>query len=74
MRGDYVPYRLRGGSDRFRQWTYYSLVNGYDPQKAFEFAVAVSCLKHTIEDDYNRVPVAKVNNLAGDDASGRVQR
>lgn len=52
----------------------YSLVNGYDAQSAIEFAVAASCLKHTIEGDYNMVSVAEVKNLAGGDASGRVQR
>jgi hypothetical protein len=52
----------------------YSIVNGFEPQKAIEFAVAASCLKHSIEGDYNMVSVAEVQNLAGGDASGRVQR
>ena len=63
-----------GGGDSFGGGLIYSLVNGFEPQQAIEFAVAASCLKHTIEGDYNMVTVAEVNNLAGGDASGRVQR
>ena len=63
-----------GGGDSFGGGLIYSLVNGFEPQKAIEFAVAASCLKHTIEGDYNMVSVAEVQNLAGGDASGRVQR
>jgi len=43
-------------------------------QDALEFAVAASCLKHSIIGDFNRVNVADVKNLMGGDASGRVQR
>ena len=63
-----------GGGDSFGAGLIYSLVNGKDPQSTIEFAVAASCLKHSIEGDYNMVSVAEVNNLAGGDASGRVQR
>ena len=63
-----------GGGDSFGVGLIYSLMNGYDEQSAIEFAVAASCLKHTIEGDYNMVSVAEVQNLAGGDASGRVQR
>ncbi len=63
-----------GGGDSFGGGLIYSLMNGYEPQRAIEFAVAASCLKHTIEGDYNMVSVAEVQNLAGGDASGRVQR
>ena len=52
----------------------YSLVSGFEPQQAIEFAVAASCLKHTVEGDYNMVSVSEGLNLAGGDASGRVQR
>ena len=52
----------------------YSLINGYDAQKAIEFAIAASCLKHSIEGDYNMVSKKEVETLAGGDASGRVQR
>ena len=63
-----------GGGDSFGGGLIYSLLNEYTPQQAIEFAVAASCLKHTIEGDYNMVSVAEVKNLAGGDASGRVQR
>ena len=63
-----------GGGDSFAGAIIYSLVNGFAPQQAIEFAVAASCLKHSIEGDYNMVSVAEVMNLAGGDASGRVQR
>ena len=63
-----------GGGDSFGGGLIYSLVNGYDAQSAIEFAVAASCLKHSIEGDYNMVSVAEVKTLAGGDASGRVQR
>lgn len=63
-----------GGGDSFGGGLIYSLLNGFDPQKTIEFAVAASCLKHTIEGDYNMVGVQEVLNLAGGDASGRVQR
>jgi 2-dehydro-3-deoxygluconokinase len=45
-----------------------------DDQKALEFAVAASCLKHTIYGDFNMVSVAEVEKLMGGDASGRVSR
>ncbi len=63
-----------GGGDSFGAGLIYSLVSGYDAQRTIEFAVAASCLKHTVEGDYNMVSVAEVQNLAGGDASGRVQR
>ncbi len=63
-----------GGGDSFGAGLIYSLLNGYEPQKAIEFAVAASCLKHSIEGDYNMVSVQEVETLAGGDASGRVQR
>lgn len=63
-----------GGGDSFGAGLIYALSNGYDAQKAIEFAVAASCLKHSIEGDYNMVSLAEVNALAGGNASGRVQR
>ncbi|MDO9039893.1 MAG: sugar kinase, partial [Bacteroidota bacterium] len=45
-----------------------------DDQKALNFAVAASCLKHTIYGDYNQVTVDEVEKLMGGDASGRVAR
>jgi 2-dehydro-3-deoxygluconokinase len=45
-----------------------------DDQKALDFAVAASCLKHTIHGDYNLVTVAEVETLMKGDGSGRVSR
>ena len=50
------------------------MLDGKDAQGIIEFAVAASCLKHSIEGDYNMVSVAEVESLAGGNASGRVQR
>jgi 2-dehydro-3-deoxygluconokinase len=63
-----------GGGDSFGAGLIYSLLEGYEPQDVIEFAVAASCLKHSIEGDYNMVSVAEVKSLAGGNASGRVQR
>ena len=63
-----------GGGDSFGAGLIYSLLSNYDKQKAIEFAVAASCLKHSIEGDYNMVSVSEVQTLANGDASGRVQR
>ena len=63
-----------GGGDSFGGGLIYSLISGYSAQETIEFAVAASCLKHSIEGDYNLVSVDEVKKLAGGDASGRVQR
>ena len=63
-----------GGGDSFGAGLIYSLTHNANPADAIEFAVAASCLKHSIEGDYNFVSVDEVNKLAKGDASGRVQR
>lgn len=63
-----------GGGDSFGGGLIYALLNKYEPKAAIEFAVAASCLKHSVEGDYNMVSVDEVKKLAGGDASGRVQR
>ena len=63
-----------GGGDSFGAGLIYALMNGYAAQDVIEFAVAASCLKHTIEGDLNMVSVDEVKKLAGGDGSGRVQR
>lgn len=63
-----------GGGDSFGGGFIYSLMNDFSPQDAIEFAVAASCLKHTIEGDFNLVSVDEVLKLAQGDGSGRVQR
>jgi 2-dehydro-3-deoxygluconokinase len=63
-----------GGGDSFGAGLIYSLLQEKQPQDAINFAVAASCLKHTIEHDFNLVSVAEVEALAAGNASGRVQR
>ena len=63
-----------GGGDSFAGGLIYGLNHYEDKQAALEFAVAASCLKHSIIGDFNRVGVSDVEKLAGGDASGRVQR
>lgn len=64
-----------GGGDSFMGGLIYGLLNWpEDDQKALDFAVAASCLKHTIKGDANLVTVAEVEKLMGGDASGRVAR
>jgi 2-dehydro-3-deoxygluconokinase len=63
-----------GGGDSFASALIYGLQAYKDRQQSLEFAVAASCLKHSIQGDFNRVSVAEVKNLMGGDGSGRVQR
>ena len=64
-----------GGGDSFMGGLIYGLLTYKgDDQKALEFAVAASCLKHTIYGDFNMVTVSEVEKLMGGDASGRVSR
>lgn len=63
-----------GGGDSFGGGLIYSQLMGYGPKESIEFAVAASCLKHSIEGDYNLVSLSEVKNLTEGDGSGRVQR
>lgn len=63
-----------GGGDSFGAGLIYSLTGNKTPQDAIQFAVAASCLKHSIEGDFNPVTVDEVEALAAGSASGRVQR
>jgi 2-dehydro-3-deoxygluconokinase len=64
-----------GGGDSFMGGLVYGLLTWKtDDQRALDFAVAASALKHTIYGDFNLVSVAEVEALAGGDGSGRVQR
>lgn len=63
-----------GGGDSFSAGLIYGLLNGYDSQKTVDFAVAASCLKHSIQGDFNRVSVKEVEALLANGGSGRVQR
>ena len=63
-----------GGGDSFAAGLIYALHSGMADEEALNFAVAASCLKHSISGDVNLVTVSEVERLAGGDASGRVQR
>lgn len=63
-----------GGGDSFAGGLIYGLNNYPDKQSALEFAVAASCLKHSVIGDFNRVGVADVTKLMAGDGTGRVQR
>ena len=64
-----------GGGDSFMGGLIYGLLEyPEDDQNALNFAVAASCLKHTIKGDANLVTVAEVEKLMSGDASGRVAR
>ena len=63
-----------GGGDSFASALIYGLNAYEDRQQSLEFAVAASCLKHSILGDFNRVDVDEVEKLMMGDGSGRVQR
>ncbi len=64
-----------GGGDSFMGGLIYGLITWQEEiQKALNFAVAASCLKHTVYGDYNRVTIDEVEKLMQGDASGRVSR
>jgi len=63
-----------GGGDSFSGGLIHGLLTYKEQSEALEFAVAASALKHTIPGDFNMVSKEEVENLAGGDASGRVQR
>lgn len=63
-----------GGGDAFGGGLIYALIKDFAPQETIEFAVAASCLKHSIDFDFNQVNVSEVLNLMSGDGSGRVKR
>ena len=63
-----------GGGDSFSAGLIYALSQDFEPQKAIEFATAASCLKQTMEMDFNLAKVDDVVKLMEGDGSGRVQR
>ena len=64
-----------GGGDSFMGGLIYGLITyKEDDQKALDFAVAASCLKHTVYGDFNQVTVKEVEALMKGDGSGRVSR
>lgn len=63
-----------GGGDSFTAGLIYALSNQMDNDYAINFAVAASCLKHTMEGDYNRSTIDEIEKLLSDGGNGRVQR
>ena len=63
-----------GGGDSFGGGLIHSQLKGMNTQDSINWAVAASCLKHSIIGDYNMVSEDEVNKLAGGDGSGRIQR
>jgi 2-dehydro-3-deoxygluconokinase len=63
-----------GSGDSFAAGLIYGRLTGMAASEALDFAIAASCLKHSIPGDFNRVSLAEVQKLAGGDASGRVSR
>ena len=63
-----------GGGDSFGGGLIHAMMQGMEPQDVIEFGVAASCLKQTIEHDFNQVSEKDVLSLMGGNASGRVQR
>ena len=80
--GAYRPWEIRsivdriGGGDSFCGGLIWALntPEWSAPDRAISFAVAASCLKHSIPGDFNDVSVAEVAALAAGNASGRVSR
>jgi 2-dehydro-3-deoxygluconokinase len=63
-----------GGGDSFAGGLIYGMLNYPTHKEALEFAVAASCLKHSVPGDFNRITVDEVKGLLKGDGSGRVQR
>lgn len=63
-----------GGGDSFVAGLIFGMLNYKDPQKALDFAVSASCLKHSIYGDFTDITVSEVEKLMQGDASGRVAR
>ena len=63
-----------GGGDCFAAGLIYGLLSLATPREALEFAVAASCLKHSIPGDFNRFSAAEVNQLLKSGGAGRVER
>jgi len=70
---DHIVDRV-GGGDAFSGGFIYGILTGMDPQDTVEFAAAASCLKHTIQRDFNLVTLDEVMTLMRGGGSGRIQR
>lgn len=82
VQGSYIPYQIThivdrvGGGDSFAAGLIFAMNSDKlkEPGKAVSFAVAASCLKHSIEGDFNYVGFDEVMRLMEGDGSGRVVR
>ena len=63
-----------GGGDSFAAGLIYGLICGKDDKEVIDFAVAASCLKQTVEGDYNRTTVQEIEQLICQGGNGRIQR
>lgn len=63
-----------GGGDSFVAGIIYSIINNFNLQKTLDFAIVASKLKHSIEGDFNRVSVSKVEKLMTNTGNSRLQR
>lgn len=63
-----------GSGDSFSAGIIYALCENMDDLSIIEFATAASCLKHTIEGDFNRTRISDIYNLIESGGNGRVQR
>lgn len=63
-----------GGGDSFAAGLLYGFYNGFTPELTIEYAAAASCLKHSIEMDFNLVSSEEVMQLVNGNGSGRVSR
>lgn len=63
-----------GSGDSFGAGLIYGLIQNMKSKDSLEFAVAASCLKHSLEGDFNRIRVDEVKSLMAGDSSGRVKR
>ena len=63
-----------GAGDSFSAGLIYGMQRLQNETEALEFAVAASCLKHSIPGDFNRMSIDEVNGLLENGGSGRVQR
>lgn len=63
-----------GSGDSFAAGIIYSLISGNANKSGLDFAVASSCLKHTIEGDFNRINKSDVLSLVDGNSSGRIKR
>lgn len=63
-----------GTGDAYMAGLIYGLLTFNDPQRAVEFGVAASALKHTIPGDVNLASIAEIDTLANGDSSGKLRR